>query len=1188
MPLLNKRLLQDNVTKHKHEIASDKKQALKELFQETLSRIENSKFKKEESEKVPFLQRLFELLGYKLHENLEFEYSTSFGRSIDGVLGLQSEKGRDVEIAIEWKGIDTKNLDKGKAGETPVSQMWDYMGKMNVEFGIIGNFLEWRLYSKRKGQTEYQEYFLRELTEKEDKLDEFIFLLKKQTLLKPTPPLRGTPQEGNCLLQDLINQSEAEQEQITKRFYNDYKQRRLNLFEHLVENNEACSQNLDSDLFVRSYEEKDNQQVKQIILDGWVDSVFIDIDKNLIYQNAEKSSFTALKDPKIKKFVCEKDGKVVGYLVLDIKTKELAFVGDFYIDRKYRKQGIGKFLFDYGLNFLKQNNFKTLKLYLDDDNLPAKAFYTKIGFLPEKASKYEWTDENNKIVATNNEHLMELDLEKVTLKKEANHKHTLLEKAQKILDRLIFVMFCEDGFLLPSGIFRSTFNLGKNSRSRSETKIWEEIQYLFEDIDKGRYDVNPQINGFNGGLFAEDTELNNLIIKDNIWQDLIKLAEYDFQSDLNVNILGHIFEQSISDIEEIKAEIEREQNFIITQAKEKDLDRIFEIKKQDWLEFYTNNEISKDDIITLGWTKQKQNLKNDFAKANTWVLEKHGIIVGYILVFESEIVEIDQLYFDPLFIGKGLGYKLLSFVLNYFKPKQKDFFLEVVSYNQKAISFYEKVGFAKTNTKLSPTVLPSQKVIPAQEMFLKWDKIPEEKINKPKTSKRKKDGIYYTPEYITDYIVSETVGGWLVDQEKKQDKINQHNQNIEFLKKEIKEKKINNLQNFKIEFFASSQCNDLYLITKNDKKYLARITNWEQNKVWKIKQEEYEKLNFIKDLNIAPISHYYDLGQNEKQIHWSLVDFVEGETVQKLSDKNIVQLAQTLKKLHENTIKNKYGDRWFELEELPYKSYTLKEYSKNKAKLVEKIGYDKLKRDFENINWAEIKQFCLIHNDLKPLNMVENNGEILLIDWEYAYMDIPENDIARFFVENSLTEDQKKLFLENYLPLENLDFKMEILETFVNLYEFFEVRKDVVETDYNTNLNTVSNPLQNIKILDPAGGSGAFPNQAFNFLTKKWVQKMNQIAVDSNLETLADFDEISIDKSILKNNIFMVDLQPESVEIAKLSLWLKTAKKDQKLNNLDENVKVGNSLIDDPEIAGDKAFDWEKEFGWLKDSGKEK
>lgn len=62
----------------------------------------------------------------------------------------------------------------------------------------------------------------------------------------------------------------------------------------------------------------------------------------------------------------------------------------------------------------------------------------------------------------------------------------------------------------------------------------------------------------------------------------------------------------------------------------------------------------------------------------------------------------------------------------------------------------------------------------------------------------------------------------------------------------------------------------------------------------------------------------------------------------------------------------------------------------------------------------------------------------------------------------------------------------------------------------------------------------------------------------------------------------MVDLQPESVEIAKLSLWLKTAKKDQKLNNLDDNVKVGNSLIDYPEIAGNLAFDWEKEFGHLR------
>ena len=121
----------------------------------------------------------------------------------------------------------------------------------------------------------------------------------------------------------------------------------------------------------------------------------------------------------------------------------------------------------------------------------------------------------------------------------------------------------------------------------------------------------------------------------------------------------------------------------------------------------------------------------------------------------------------------------------------------------------------------------------------------------------------------------------------------------------------------------------------------------------------------------------------------------------------------------------------------------------------------------------------------------------------------------------------------------------------------------------------IKSPLHTIKILDPAGGSGAFPNQVHNYLTKKHEAKFKELSTDEN----DLFNQVQIDKSILQNNIFMVDLQPESVEIAKLSLWLKTAKKDQKLNNLDSNIKCGNSLINDPEIAGYLAFDWEKEFG---------
>jgi hypothetical protein len=70
----------------------------------------------------------------------------------------------------------------------------------------------------------------------------------------------------------------------------------------------------------------------------------------------------------------------------------------------------------------------------------------------------------------------------------------------------------------------------------------------------------------------------------------------------------------------------------------------------------------------------------------------------------------------------------------------------------------------------------------------------------------------------------------------------------------------------------------------------------------------------------------------------------------------------------------------------------------------------------------------------------------------------------------------------------------------------------------------------------------------------------------------------NVENSILENNLFGVDINNESVEIAKLSLWLRTAQPNRKLNDLSNNIKCGNSLIDDPEVAGDKAFNWEKEF----------
>lgn len=123
-------------------------------------------------------------------------------------------------------------------------------------------------------------------------------------------------------------------------------------------------------------------------------------------------------------------------------------------------------------------------------------------------------------------------------------------------------------------------------------------------------------------------------------------------------------------------------------------------------------------------------------------------------------------------------------------------------------------------------------------------------------------------------------------------------------------------------------------------------------------------------------------------------------------------------------------------------------------------------------------------------------------------------------------------------------------------------------------LNEYKKWLLSLKIVDPACGSGAFLNQALNFLIAEH-KSIDDIIAELTNTPLRLFDT---EKSILENNLYGVDINEESVEIAKLSLWLRTAHRDRKLSNLNSNIKCGNSLIDDPKVAGDKAFNWNKEF----------
>lgn len=135
-------------------------------------------------------------------------------------------------------------------------------------------------------------------------------------------------------------------------------------------------------------------------------------------------------------------------------------------------------------------------------------------------------------------------------------------------------------------------------------------------------------------------------------------------------------------------------------------------------------------------------------------------------------------------------------------------------------------------------------------------------------------------------------------------------------------------------------------------------------------------------------------------------------------------------------------------------------------------------------------------------------------------------------------------------------------------------RKKETIQDLNKKLEQYREWLLDITICDPACGSGAFLHQALDFLVKehRYIGEL-QAKLFGKPYVFHDFEN-----HILERNIYGVDINEESVEIAKLSLWLHTAQKGRKLTTLSNNIKCGNSLINSATLAGEKAFKWEKEF----------
>lgn len=95
--------------------------------------------------------------------------------------------------------------------------------------------------------------------------------------------------------------------------------------------------------------------------------------------------------------------------------------------------------------------------------------------------------------------------------------------------------------------------------------------------------------------------------------------------------------------------------------------------------------------------------------------------------------------------------------------------------------------------------------------------------------------------------------------------------------------------------------------------------------------------------------------------------------------------------------------------------------------------------------------------------------------------------------------------------------------------------------------------LARVRVLDPACGGGALLLAAFDALAQ----------------------ERGLGRAVASENLFGVDKDGEAVEIAKLSLWLRSAELGTGVADLDHNIRQGNSVVDDPRVDA-SAFDWQR------------
>ncbi len=231
------------------------------------------------------------------------------------------------------------------------------------------------------------------------------------------------------------------------------------------------------------------------------------------------------------------------------------------------------------------------------------------------------------------------------------------------------------------------------------------------------------------------------------------------------------------------------------------------------------------------------------------------------------------------------------------------------------------------------------------------------------------------------------------------------------------------------------------------------------------------------------------------------------------------------------------------------------------------IDPEMLGKVFENL--LEIKDRKSTGRYYTPREIVHYMCQQSLINYLETNTSIPRKDIEKFiqFGEFATSNDSR--------ILEDIKVKQDKLKKGIINAEIFqnEVKQELDKLDLPKTIiqkkEKIDELLREIKIVDPAVGSGAFPVGMLNEIVK------GRVTLSTFFEKKKSDYELK--REIIKNCLYGVDIDSSAVDIAKLRFWLslivdETDMKNIKpLPNLDHKIMCGNSLLE--EFEGKKLFD---------------